>query len=372
MSDLRVNTHAIADAYLTKPSNQQLWNVSPVWQPQAAKELRLLSPDNAPRGAKRVIEGVIALFEAKTSTQHREAVEIFEHDLLWDGPPIRVSNKGHLRLATYLFKYFATLNIRPVALAISEPAPGRTLIELDAVACSFPQRAWWLPATLLLPQQVSKNVHFKIGVRGSLDDGKVELFTGRLTNFPPFLPLPLRTASGIAMGALPHAFESVLGYAFDLADGGRYYASKREAAFNARHPGSQNPTWDWVQDLAYDIPNWAKEQAVIGAESAQAVFGKTYTNISGTINKVINFYMWLLTSIWAAVSGLANSAGDLISGNGEAAPARIGTTGGLGTSQAPAGGTAASGAGAKYYKGPAPIAVPNTPVRPVAATGRTM
>jgi hypothetical protein len=72
MSDLRVNTHAIADAYLTKPSNQQLWNVTPVWQPQAAKELRLLSPDNAPRGAKRVIDGVIGLFEAKTSTQHRE------------------------------------------------------------------------------------------------------------------------------------------------------------------------------------------------------------------------------------------------------------------------------------------------------------
>jgi hypothetical protein len=41
------------------------------------------------------------------------------------------------------------------------------------VACSFPQRVWWVPATLLLPQQVSKNVHFKIGVRGSLEDGKV-------------------------------------------------------------------------------------------------------------------------------------------------------------------------------------------------------
>jgi hypothetical protein len=53
-----------------------------------------------------------------------QAVEIFDHDLLWDGPPIRLSNKGHLRLATYLFKYFAALNIRPVALTISEPSPG--------------------------------------------------------------------------------------------------------------------------------------------------------------------------------------------------------------------------------------------------------
>jgi hypothetical protein len=72
MSDLRVDTHAITDAYLTTPGSQQLWNVTPIWQPQAAKELRLLSPDNAPRGAKRVIDGVIRLFEAKTSTQHRD------------------------------------------------------------------------------------------------------------------------------------------------------------------------------------------------------------------------------------------------------------------------------------------------------------
>jgi hypothetical protein len=87
MSDLRVNTHAIADAYLTKPSNQQLWNVSPVWQPQAAKELALLSPDNAPRGAKRVIDGVIALFEAKTSTQHREVTSSMTFYIdLYDDP----------------------------------------------------------------------------------------------------------------------------------------------------------------------------------------------------------------------------------------------------------------------------------------------
>ncbi|WIA10200.1 hypothetical protein OEZ85_010403 [Tetradesmus obliquus] len=388
MSDLRVNTTAIAESYLTSPASQQLWNVTPIWQPQAAKELRLMAPGDAPSGAKRIIEGVIALFEAKTSVQHREAVEIFEHDLLWDGPPVRLSNKGHLRLATYLFKYFAHLNIRPVALTISEPGPGRTLIELDAVAVSFPHRAWWLPATLLLPQQVSKNVHFKIGVRGGLDGGKVELFTGRLTNFPPFLPLPLRTAAGIAMGALPHAIEPLLGYAFDVADGGHYYAAKRDAAFDARHPGSSNPTWDWVQDLAHDLPNWAKEQAVIGAESAQAVFGKTYTNIATTISTIINFYVWLFTSAWAAFSGLASSAGelvgsvagsagDMISGNGTAGAGRTSATAGFGTSYTPGGQAASgaygtSGAGAKYYKGPAPMTTPTITARPVAATGRAL
>lgn len=33
-----------------------------------------------------------------------QAVDVVERDLLWDGPPIRLSNKGHLRLAAYLFK----------------------------------------------------------------------------------------------------------------------------------------------------------------------------------------------------------------------------------------------------------------------------
>lgn len=39
---------------------------------------------------------------------------------------------------------------------------------------------------------------------------------------------------------------------------------------------STNPTWDWIQDLAYDIPNWAKEQAVIAAETAHALFGVSH------------------------------------------------------------------------------------------------
>lgn len=38
------------------------------------------------------------------SSSPPQAVEVVERDLLWDGPPIRLSNKGHLRLAAYLFK----------------------------------------------------------------------------------------------------------------------------------------------------------------------------------------------------------------------------------------------------------------------------
>jgi hypothetical protein len=66
----------------------------------------------------------MSMLQAAAAAAAPQAVEIFEHDLLWDGSLIRLSNKGHLRLATYMFKYFAHLNIRPVALTISEPSPG--------------------------------------------------------------------------------------------------------------------------------------------------------------------------------------------------------------------------------------------------------
>lgn len=70
-------------------------------------------------------------------------------------------------------QYFAHLRIIPVVAAISEPTPGSTLIELDAVAVSFPHRPWFAPITWLLPDHVAKNVHLKIGVNSGLETGKV-------------------------------------------------------------------------------------------------------------------------------------------------------------------------------------------------------
>jgi len=46
-----------------------------------------------------------------------QAVEVVERDLLWDGPPIRLSNKGHLRLASYLFKVRAPAHTSTRTLA---------------------------------------------------------------------------------------------------------------------------------------------------------------------------------------------------------------------------------------------------------------
>lgn len=60
---------------------------------------------------------------------------------------------------------------------------------------------------------------------------------GRLTNVPAFLPFAWqRSLNGVMMGAVPHALENALGFAFDFADGGDYYSRKRNDLFRQRHP----------------------------------------------------------------------------------------------------------------------------------------
>ena len=66
---------------------------------------------------------------------------------------------------------------------------------------------------------------------------------GRLTNVPAFLPFAWqRSLNGVLMGAVPHALEDALGFVFDAADGGDYYARKRNELFRQRHPGGQRGT----------------------------------------------------------------------------------------------------------------------------------
>jgi hypothetical protein len=315
MSDLRVNTRALERTYLVPPADE-LWNVTPVWEGKTKGNRRFVLPDSADGEILRVVQGVIRVFEAKTMAQHREAVDIFSHDFLWDGPPIRLSNKGHLRLATYLFKFFAHLSIIPVSASVSEPTPGKHLIELDAVAVSRPHRVWWIPATLLLPSEVPKNIHFKIGVNGSLNSGHVEFFTGRLTNFPPFVPLFLRNVNGILMGALPHAFENVLGFGFDLIEGGNYYQKKRDAAFQSRHPHSSNYYVDFAQDLIKDIPQWAKEHGQVLFETVQATAEDTFPPLGGLVKGVFGFYAWAFNTGLSVAMKAVHTATDVLSGLG--------------------------------------------------------
>lgn len=67
---------------------------------------------------------------------------------------------------------------------------------------------------------------------------QVELMVSRFHNLAPIPPLAWqRGLVGVLAGALPHALEGALGYVFDAADGGDYYARKRNELFKQRHPG---------------------------------------------------------------------------------------------------------------------------------------
>lgn len=67
---------------------------------------------------------------------------------------------------------------------------------------------------------------------------QVELMVARWTNWPPIPPFGWqRGLAGMLLGALPHAFEGLLGYLIDYADGDGYYSSRRMQRFQQRHPG---------------------------------------------------------------------------------------------------------------------------------------
>jgi hypothetical protein len=63
----------------------------------------------------------------------------------------------------------------------------------------------------------------------------------RFTNLSPFPPLGWqRGLIGIVLGAAPHAFEGLLGFLIDVADGDAHYRSKYVQRFKERHQGGFN------------------------------------------------------------------------------------------------------------------------------------
>lgn len=68
---------------------------------------------------------------------------------------------------------------------------------------------------------------------------QIEMMVARWTNWPPIPPLGWqRGLAGMALGAVPHAFEGLLGFLFDLADGDNHYTNKFMTRFEERHPGT--------------------------------------------------------------------------------------------------------------------------------------
>jgi hypothetical protein len=80
-----------------------------------------------------------------------------------------------LLLQLRLLQYLAQPRLVPIVLTVSQPpgSPDCHLVELDGVYVVTPHKPWLLPLTWLLPDDLPNNLHMKIGVNGSLEDGKV-------------------------------------------------------------------------------------------------------------------------------------------------------------------------------------------------------
>jgi len=73
MSDLRVDCKAIERSYLYAEEDREVWNVSSVWHRDAkGASKRLTTLDDAGNGVARIVNGVIAVFEAKTMSEERK------------------------------------------------------------------------------------------------------------------------------------------------------------------------------------------------------------------------------------------------------------------------------------------------------------
>jgi hypothetical protein len=73
----------------------------------------------------------------------------------------------------YLSNFFAHAELHPTVITVTPVGANRHLIDMDCVIVNHPTRVWFIPATLLLPKSFSLQAHFKIGVNGPLDSGKV-------------------------------------------------------------------------------------------------------------------------------------------------------------------------------------------------------
>lgn len=73
MSDLRVDCKAIERSYLYAEEDREVWNVSSVWHRDAkGASKKLTTVDDAGSGVARIVNGVIAVFEAKTMSEERK------------------------------------------------------------------------------------------------------------------------------------------------------------------------------------------------------------------------------------------------------------------------------------------------------------
>ncbi|KXZ54498.1 hypothetical protein GPECTOR_4g563 [Gonium pectorale] len=165
-----------------------------------------------PARYKTTVEALRSLASARTMEQHWDAAEHLDLEVTWDVPPIYLQGREPMRLAVWLAKWTACVELKPIMVKYEELDSRRTLLELLLESTVSPHRPWWLPVSWLLPRDVTlkANVLLRIS-KGAAADGSqdvVTLLDGAIHNYPK-LPTPIRLINGIAMGYLPAATEAL-------------------------------------------------------------------------------------------------------------------------------------------------------------------
>ncbi|GBF91642.1 hypothetical protein Rsub_03946 [Raphidocelis subcapitata] len=183
--------------------------------------------NNLPPGADRIVAAVRDLFRARTMQDYCETLPAFARDVVWDAPPIMTSRKGHLRVASYLAKFAANLDLEPGLVTIKHLSGDRHLVDITGTVRVMPKgRTWLLPPTMLLPESIPIRTTIRVGVNGTLADGQIEMIYGQWHNLPS-LPSPLRNLNGLLLGGLPHMLEPLWSRAMEYL-GDDFYKRKRE------------------------------------------------------------------------------------------------------------------------------------------------
>jgi hypothetical protein len=281
--------------------------------PSGGSAIRTLSPGNLDAGTERIMLGFRQLFRARTMQEHCDVMGLFARDMVWDAPPILLGRKGHMRVAAYLAKFVASLDVIPDAIKVHALPDGRHVVEVIGVYAVYPKRTWLVWPTLLAPRVLPLKATVKLGVNGPLESGQIELLWGRIHN-APVLPSFVRAYNGLMMGVVPHVFEPVWGWAADVW-GDSFYSKKRHGQWKARHPDSSglvDRTVDTISDLSENTIDYSADvvKGVQGyiyyffdlAMGAARTAADTGAKAAGTVVGVAG----------AATQGALNAAGTVV------------------------------------------------------------
>ncbi|EFJ52032.1 hypothetical protein VOLCADRAFT_116238 [Volvox carteri f. nagariensis] len=142
---------------------------------------------------KTTVEAVRSLAAARLMEQHWDAAEHLDVEVTWDAPPIYLQGRDPMRVAVWLAKWAAVVQLEPWMARWSELDSKRTRLDLLVEARVRPHRPWWLPASWLLPKQVTLKATLKLRIsKGPAEDGSADVVTlidGSIHNAPK-LPMP--------------------------------------------------------------------------------------------------------------------------------------------------------------------------------------